>query len=463
MISLSPLGLSHTVTCFQPTVSITALNAANNYTWSNGLIAPITGTLAELTSTATGNWTVTAVNPLSGCTAFKTFTVFLNVTAPSGSVTPAFQNITCSITSITTITASANPSVNITHQILAPQGGTFSSQSYTVTYIPGGVGVFTHCVVNDINGCSTCNTFTVTSNFGFPTYTISSPQNYTLGCGSKSVAGISIDGANTTPIGGAVSYTLIGPPTSSATPTGSLSGQSVYSITVPGTWTVITKDNTSLCETRTPISILSNTFSPDISAVVPQQILDCYTPKVTLRGQSLTNNVSYLWSFPGNPGTLQGDTITVNTLSASPSNSTVANFTLTITDNSSTCESTSIIPIYQNLYPPKALISAGATSLSCLTGTIVLTNQSSTGIPPGGSFPYTLPVIGYIWDGPTPQEQGQVKTTYIAATVGIYTLTAKDLNNGCITRTTITIGDNRIYPVFKQANFTTTIYFGLRR
>jgi len=451
VISLNPLNLTHSVTCFQPTVSITALIATNNYTWSNGIIASINGPLAELTSTAIGNWTVTAENPASGCTASKTFTVNLDIAAPSSVITPSFQNITCLMTSITTITASANPSVNVSHQVLAPQGGSFSAQSHTMIYTPGGIGTFTHCAINDANGCSTCKTFTVASNQGFPTYSISSPQNFSLGCNSTSCAAIHIDNGSTTlPPGGPVSYTILAPGSSTVTPNGPLGSAAQYTVCSPGTYTVITKDNTSLCETRTPISILSNTFLPDISAIVPRNTLDCYVPKITLQGQSLTSNVSYLWNFPGVPNSLQGDTLVVNTLSNSPTASLVANYTLIITNNSSTCKSTSVIPIYQNLFPPKALITAGATSLSCLTSTIVLTNQSSTNIPPVTGFPYTLPVIGYLWDGPSPQAQGQVQTTYIAATTGIYTLTAKDLNNGCTSKTTTTIGDNRIYPILNR-------------
>jgi len=445
VISLNPLGLSHTITCYSD-VTLTALDAALNYTWSSN-VSVFNGPVGIFTSSMAATWTLVAQNPLSGCMATQTLVVGLNTVTPVASITPSFQTINCNLNSVTTITATANPTVNVTHQILAPQGGTFSAQSHTLIYTPGGVGTFTHCVVNDANGCSTCNTFTVTSSFGFPTFSVSSPQNFTLGCNSTSCAAIHIDNGNTSlPPGGPVSYTVLPPGSSTVTPNGPLGSAAQYTVCAPGTYTVITKDNTSFCETRTPISILSNTFAPDISAIVPRQILDCYVPKITLKGQSTTNNVSYLWNFPGNPNSMQGDTVPVRTLSASPNVSFVANYTLIITNNSSTCKSTSVIPIFQNLYPPKAIMSAGATSLSCSIYTIVLTNQSTTGIPPATGFPNNLPVVAYTWNGPSPQVEGQLLTTYIAATAGIYTLTAKDLNNGCMTSTTTTIGDNRIYP-----------------
>ncbi|WP_317897389.1 gliding motility-associated C-terminal domain-containing protein [Aurantibacillus circumpalustris] len=445
IIVLNPPGNSHVITC-RSDVTLTPVNAAYNYTWSSN-VANFNGPVGVFTSTLAGNWLLIAQNPVSGCVASQTFAILQNTTMPASVLSPTFQTINCNIGSISTVTSAATPSINVTHQILSPQGGTFSVQSHTIAYNPGGIGTFTHCVVNDANGCSSCSTFTVSSSSGFPTYTVTSPQNFTLGCNSKSFAIVNIDGGATTlPPGGAVSYSIIGPPTSTATPSGILSGISVYTVTVPGTWTVITKDNVSFCETRTPISILSNTFTPDVSAIVPRQILDCYVSKITLRGQSLTNNVSYLWNFSGNPGSLQGDTITANSLSLSPTNTLVQNYTLVVTNNNSTCKSNSVIPIYQNLFPPKAVISAGTGSLTCSIYTIVLTNQSSTTIPPLSGFQYNLPVTAYLWDGPSPQVQGQLQSTYIAATTGIYTLTARDLNNGCITKTTTTIFDYRKYP-----------------
>jgi gliding motility-associated-like protein len=452
IITLNPLGTNHVLTCTNPSIAITAMNPSYSYTWNNGLGSSFTTSTAVFNYTAQGTWTVFAFNPTSSCTATQIFSIGQNTVAPSSTVNPLFQNITCSLSSISTITAIANPTVNVTHQIMAPQGGTFTATSYTTVYTPGGIGTFTHCAINDVNGCSTCTTFTLTSNQGFPTYSVVSPQSFTLGCGTKSVATINIINAATTPTaGGPVSYTLISPGNTTGIQSGTLSTQSSYTVDVPGTWTVVTEDNTNFCQTRVPISVLSNTFEPDISAIVPTQVLNCDVPKIILKGQSLTNNVGYLWMFPGTPGTQPGDTIMVSINKLAPSNSVVATFTLSVTNNNSTCKSFSVIPIYQNIFLPHVAITNGGTgSLTCNTSTITLTNESSTGIPTIPMFPNQNYVIAYLWEGPTPQEPEQLKTTYLAATVGTYTLTAKDLNNGCIGTGTIAIGDNRNYPTLNK-------------
>jgi len=446
-INLSPLGATQTLTCYQPTLLISAQDAANSYTWTNGLIAPVFAQQAEMSFTTTGTWTITAEHPVSGCITTKTIVIGQNTITPTSSLGPLNQNITCNLTSVQTVTAAATPTVNISHNILAPQGGTYTANTFSVGYTPGGVGTFTHCATNDANGCSLCKTFTVSSSQGFPTFSVASPQNFTLGCTTKSVAILNIVGGNTSPPGGAVSYTIIGPPTSPVTPSTALSSNSTYTVNVPGTWTVITKDNTNFCETRLPISILQNTFAPNISAIVPLQVLDCSISKTTLRGQSTTNNVNYLWSFPSIPGNQPGDSITVFADFTARTRSTVAQYTLTIEDNSSTCKSTSIVPIFQNLYPPIVSISAGYPALSCKVNGITLTNQSSTGIPPTSGFSTAQVVQAILWEGPSPQIPMQLTTTYSATTVGVYTLTVKDRNNGCISRGEIEIGDNRIFPI----------------
>lgn len=450
-----PFGNTHSITCTQTTVILNTNNANLTYTWSSTTSTPIVSPSITLTAANVGTLSVVGTETTSGCTATYTFALVQNVSSASSTIVPLLQNITCSQTAVSTVSVYANPTVNISHFIYAPQGGTFAANSHTAIYTVGGTGTFTHCLVNDESGCSTCKTFTVTSNQGFPTFTVTSPQSFTLGCNTKSVATIDIVNASATgtdqvPNGGPVSYTLLAPGASSATPPGTLSGISSYTVNVPGTWTVVTKDNASFCETRIPISVLQKTAAPHVSAVVPRQVLNCTDSTVILEGVSQTPNVGYNWTFPTTPGNVNGSTLTVLADMATRTKTLVAHYTLTITDNINTCKSTSIIPIYQNIFLPLTGISnGGISSLSCNVPTIVLTNTSTSGITTS-FFPKILPVIGYEWFGPSPQQPLQVSSTYVAATVGTYTLVGKDLNNGCRAVATITIGDNKIVPVISN-------------
>ena len=191
------------------------------------------------------------------------------------------------------------------------------------------------------------------------------------------------------------------------------------------------------------VSIISNTFAPQITAAAVQPTLTCYVPSTLLQGTSTNTNVSFSWSFPGFPGQVPNDTLTVFSTTLT-TNTVVATYTLAITDNINKCRSTQTLTIYQNNRKPNA-VSSGSNEISCSTATLNLTNSSTTNVYP--TFFPTQAVIGAGWDGPSPQVSATVQSSYIAFTPGTYTLTALDLNNGCTAVTTKTIGDNRVYPI----------------
>ncbi|MDP1802874.1 MAG: hypothetical protein Q8L81_16045, partial [Bacteroidota bacterium] len=448
VFNLVPNASVYTVTCSQPTVVINLNPASYNYTWTNGVSAPQNGSTGNFTSLNQGTWTVVGVNPTSGCSSSHTFIVTQDVNIPTSSVTPLSQNITCNVASIITVTGTGTPTTNITHQWISPSGGTLTAASPTAIFLPGGPGTYTHCIVNNLNGCSSCSTFSVFSGAGFPTFSVSSPSQFTIGCGSTSLTTINISSVTTVPIpGGPVSYTVL-PPTYVG-PTYTLGGSSTYTANIPGQYTVIVHDNTNFCETTVQVSIISNTFAPQITATAVTKTLTCDVPKTVIQGLSGTPNTSFSWAFPGPPaGQVPNDTLTVSTNTASPTNTIVGIYTLTVTDAINQCKSTQTLTIYQNTARPTSLIT-GTNQISCHTPTANFTNASTSNVP--ATFFPTLPVIGYIWSGPSPQPTEQVTSTYIAFTpAGIanqYTLVAKDLNNGCTAVATKTLGDNRIYPI----------------
>jgi gliding motility-associated-like protein len=206
----------------------------------------------------------------------------------------------------------------------------------------------------------------------------------------------------------------------------------------------VTKDNVSLCETRIPITILSNTLGPKIDTlIVPQNVLNCDVPQVTLSAVCSNTNVSYNWQFPGPAGNVFNSSVTVSTNTLTPTTSVIATYTIKLTDDVNKCITTSTVTMLQNLFPPIPRITKSDAAITCKTSSVLLTNGSSSSIPPG--FPTGF-VIGYIWDGPSPMQRLQVNSTYVALAVGDYTLVAKDLGNGCTSQTVINVADGKLYP-----------------
>jgi gliding motility-associated-like protein len=456
--SLTPFAQTMTLNCITPTIDITASNTALNYTWSSICAAPISGTNAvNLNSTCLGGYTITGQEPTSLCSKTLTFTLVQDLQTPTLTANPLFQNITCT-TAIQTVSMTSNPTLNVQYIVNDPFGGIVSIISNTAIFGPS-PGQTTVNLVNLVNGCSSTKIVTVVPSQAFPTFSLQSPQSFTLGCSTKSVATLNVVGATGFPIGAPVSYTLLAPGTPSALPGGTLSSFSTYSINVPGQYTVVVRDNTSFCDTRSNISILAYTATPNITTTQDFLVLDCNHTVTTLYGASETPNVSFNWGYL-NLNT-PSSTVAAQASLTAVTNTVVNIYTLTITDNSSTCRSTSVVTIYQNLYPPKAQFALGTASISCKTPTITLTNTSFTTIKTNAVITNsTDPVVGFLWQGPTPQENVFLSTTYISYVPGVYTITAKDINNGCVSTATQVVDDYRDFPKVTFSSKTATLDCG---
>lgn len=428
------------IDCRNPKLTL-SLNPSNfTYTWS-AVGALQTGNTATFVGSGPLNWTVTGYDPVWGCTSTMTFAIIQSTSNVTSVLSPTFQNITCTLSSIATISATASPTVNIQHYWLSPNGGSVVTTGHISSYLPGGPGTYTHIAVNEADGCKITTTVDVVSNEGFPTFTLTSPQNFTVGCSSKSVATVNMQNAQTTPTaGGAVSYTML--PPGHTGPYGTNTVSTYTNLTVPGTYTFIVKAGNNGCETKVPASILQNTVAPDVQAIVPSQVVTCFQPNILLAGASDAPAAEITWLLPGG-GNLSSDTVRV--FSNGPNTATViGNYTLQVVDQNNACVSRTVIPMLQNIIPPDAAIS-GATEISCKTSSVVLSNNSKSRIPP--YFNPSNLVTAALWTGPSPQVPKQFSSTYPAYEPGTYTLLARDMSNGCEATTTFSLADNRIYPL----------------
>lgn len=432
---------SNSITCATPTINLLCIT---NYTASF-----VTYTMAGPSGTAIGNnfqvnlpgtYTLTAFST-SMVNATQTLAIGINTQAPVSAITPTTQNITCSFTSVTTVSTTAiSPTSNVTHLFISPQGSSLSAQGAFATYVPGIVGTHTYALMNNTNGCKTNKLFLVNSVSGIPSLSLSCPQNFTLGCNSNSVCSVALQGIPAVPFT-PMSYTVL---STGSTTNYVTNSQNLYQLTSPGTYTAIAHDNNSSCESRVLFSISMNTVNPNISLFTNTQTLSCTNTLSVLYGISTSPNTSYSWSIPGSTLISSGYSIGVTT-NASPNNSVLGTYSFMVTDNGNACTSETTIVLYQNTYAPNALISnAGPNAVTCSTPSVTLSNQSTTGIPPS-TFNNSLPVTVQYWSGPsTPTSSGN---SIVAFSVGTYSLMVQDPNNGCTAQATYSLGDARSYPV----------------
>lgn len=438
---------SNSITCTYPSINYQA--SVSNYT-----AGPLTYTWVSLSGTASGTnvtlsnpsqYTVIAFNTANSFSLQQVFSIGINTLIPTSTVTPMTQNVTCPVGAGATFTGiTTSTMTNITHSYQSPYStGSAISNGTVSIFTTTGPGVYNYCLTNNINGCSTCKTITVTSLSGFPTYSVTSPTQFTMGCGSTSVTTINISNVSTTPVpGGPVSYTIL--PPSFVGPTYALGGAATYTYNLAGQYTVVVHDNTNNCETKIPISVIQNTFTPNISVNVPTQTLSCNNPSVILTGATTGSNAAFSWAFPGPGSPIVSNTIAVSSTSLT-TNTVVSTYTLTVLNLANQCTANQSLTIYQNTAAPTVSIFPSNPSISCNTPTVMLTNASTSNVPP--VFSPILPVTGLAWYGPVPQASVANSSSYVAYTPGTYTFVAKDLNNGCTSIATKIVSSSILYPV----------------
>lgn len=267
---------------------------------------------------------------------------------------------------------------------------------YTIT--PVSVGTHTY-IVTSSNGCIT--TFTANISPGFSSPNISSVSPVTLTCNNPTV---NLNASTTST--GVLTYTWSGP--------GILSGANTLTATVnqPGIYTVIIAQGS--CTNSAIVNVTSNTNTPNISISSPSTI-NCLNTNIVLTGTSSTSGVTYSWS-PQNVST----------------NSTIAtvagNYTFIVTNTITGCTSQSVVTITQNTTAPN-VSAATANTLTCLTTSITLIGNSTTG------------GVTYSWS-----PQNVLTNTAVATVTGNYTLTVTNPVNGCTSLTVVSVNQNTVLP-----------------
>ncbi len=443
-------SLSNSITCSNPVVTLSATTSYTygtlSYSWTS---TSFTSAASSVSITQTQSIQATAWDPATGCSTSSVITVPINTIAPTSTVTPTSQTIACGSNAVQTLTSVVtNTNVNYSHCWFAPGASVPVCNTGTVSlFVIGAPGITTVVVTNPANGCKTTKTVNLFNSVGVPVFTVTSSTNFTLGCApSKNTTTLNFVNAITSPtLGVPVSYTVLAP---GFTGTYSIPNNPITSavITIPGTYTVIIKDQFNNCESRVNVSITQNTVAPaSVISVSNNAVnafsLSCFTPSILAVGSSTVPNATIAWVTPSGTNIPQSSipiTITTNTASTS-----LGTYTLKVTDPNNGCTSFNPFPIAQSIQPPVAIITNSDTPnfINCAGDPVTLKNSSNPG-PAGGV------AVSVSWAGPTPQLPAGPLTQYNAFVAGVYTLTVRNIVNGCLAVGTLSVADNFIPPIF---------------
>ena len=396
-------GAGQILNCTVTSIGLNGLLATGGATFSwagPGIVSG--GTTATPTVNQPGTYTSTVTDPVNGCTATSTVNVTQNITPPNANAgTP--QVLNCTTTSI-----ALNGSSSTAGATFSWAGPGVVSGGTTATPTVNAPGTYTLTVTNPANGCTATSSVNVTQNITPPNVNAGAPQ--VLSC---SVTSINLNGSSST---AGATFSWAGP--------GIVSGGTTASPTVDqaGTYILTMTDPANGCTATANTTVTNDLGLPNASAGAAQ-ILNCSVTSVVLGGSSSTGGATFSWA---GPGIISGGT------SATPTVNQPGAYTITVTDPSNGCTSTSNVNVTQNITPPNA--NAGATQiLTCTATSVVLTGSSSTG---GATFS---------WAGPGIVSGGTTATPTVNQT-GTYTQTVTDPANGCTATASVNITQNIVAP-----------------
>jgi hypothetical protein len=388
---------SGTLTCTTTSVTLKGSSTTGgvNYRWSGpGVIN--NPTLAEISVSTPGTYTLTVTNPVNACEVQQTVTVVQDIVAPENVTATASGILTCTKQSIDLTGFSSTSGVRYSWS--GP--GTITNPSEAVASVTTR-GIYTLTVTNPVNGCKTVKTVEVFENTTVPAnLTATAPG--TLTC---TAPGVKLSANSPTP---ALTYRWTGP-------NGFTSTDQYPEVTGAGDYTVVATNTANGCTSTASVTVFEDKVAPGVSASVSPGTITCNTPRVTMTAASTTSGILYSWTGPENYTSSESNpTTTVGGL-----------YTVVVTNPLNGCTSTSSVNVLQNNVKPVNVSASVSGVITCSETSVILEGQSST------------PDVNYRWAGP----DGFTSSLRDPETdrEGVYVLTVTDPANGCKVTSNVTV------------------------
>jgi gliding motility-associated-like protein len=457
-------GIDTVLNCVRTSLNLNATSSTTGVTfeWSNGATTSVAN--VSLPNT----YTVTATDPLNGCTASDAVVVTQNLTAPIANAgvdtilycnrttinwtatsnvagaTYAWSNGSTTAANTTTVPNTYTVTVTNPYNGCTANDAMVISQNLTAPGVNAGIDTVVNCVRTSLNLSATSSTsgatFAWSNGANTAVTNVSVPTTYTVtathpinGCTSTDAVVVGIDTVSPNANAGVDTVINCTNPTISLlgssstygvtvawTGPGIVSGANTYSPVVndAGLYTMTITNVVSGCVTTDGVNVSANFIVPNAEAGNLDSVT-CSDVQINLQGSSITSNVSYSWSGPG---------IVSGANTSSPLVNTAGLYTLTVTSLTNGCSKTDTVSVIQEITTPQ--VSAGAdTTLTCVRTNLNLTATSSTPSP-----------IGFAWSNGATTAVTNVNTN------NTYTVTATNLINGCTVSDAVVVSMDTVSP-----------------
>jgi hypothetical protein len=398
------ISVSGELTCSVSEVILTATSSVSgvSFSWSGpGIVSG--GNQAVVTVNQTGNYSVTVLNPLDGCTGSGSASVNSNTATPDANA-GADVSLTC-----TQLTVALNGSSATNGASFSWSGPGIVSGGNTATPTVNATGSYTLTVTDPVNGCVATDLVDVNQDNTPPTVNIATPA--TLDCGISQVT-LSATSPN---LGATFSWSGPGIVSggNSATPIVNAAGIYVVTATNPANG----------CTATAQVEVFGTPGTPELT-LGSNPSINCTSATALVSAQSSTPNATFAWSGPGVQSGGSTNTATVNQ---------PGTYTVIVTNPANNCTATGQVIVSVDTLKPTVSLSP-ASVLTCSNPTSTITANSN----PGSG-------INYAWSGPGILGASDQSTVQVNQS-GLYQVTVTNSVNGCSSSASATVEKDTIQP-----------------
>ena len=407
------------IDCNTPSTTLNAtvsacINCEFSWTTNDGNIVQGGNTLnAEVD--AGGTYTFTATNLDNGCLSTDQVVVTANFDTPSATI--AGETVINCTSPSTSLTATVSNCSNC-ELLWSTADGNIVQGANTATIVLDAAGTYTFTATNLDNGCEFSVDQAVNEDFVAPNLNINGPS--VINCSSPT---ISLSSTATNCTNCSFNWT---------TPDGNIiqgANTSSIELDAAGTYIVTATNPDNGCTSMEQTTVSADFTAPSIS-INNVDTLDCNTLSVTI-STTVTDcsNCEFEWSTTN--GNIQGadDTSTIDV-------DAPGTYTVVATNADNGCETSAQVIAVEDIIAPGVAIT-GQTTLTCVQTSIVLSSDITNCT--NCSLSWSTDVGNFVL-------LGNGDSIEVDA-AGNYELTATNLDNGCISSTSITISQDVLSPV----------------
>lgn len=409
------------------TLAGTVLPTGATFAWTTASGGTIVSGNNSLTPqvTTTGIYTITATNPVNGCTSSHSDTVTVNLTPPVAVVSMP-DTLTCQQNSVIISGAGSSTGANFGYAWTASPGGNIVVGSNTLNPVVNAAGAYALTVLDSINGCTATATALVAADTNIVSAVATAPDS--LSCVVFSTQ-LTAAGSSTGPTITYAWSALTGNIVSGATTTSPTADQS-------GIYSLLVSNTANGCSATDLAVLVLDTSAAQLQIALPDTIT-CAIPTVNISAQNLApGSYTYAWT------TAPGGNIVSGSTTLNPVVDAAGTYTLLATNNTNGCTASSTTDVEIETGVPIVNIATPGI-LTCADITTTLDGSGST----------TGSAITYAWTTTDGNIVSGANTSVAQAdAIGTYTLLVTNTNNGCSSTASITVSEDLAPPAVDAGN-----------